>query len=165
MRDGVIPPERICDPVGKRFPGLGRDPERTPMQWSDEPYAGFSRVEPWLPVAPGYEACNVRAQLASPNSLLQFYRTLIWKRKRSPALLAGSYRSLPSPAGVFLYERKHPEQCLWIALNFGDASATVEVPHAATVWFATTTDRDPGPGTRWHLGPSEGLVLEIVSAR
>ncbi len=165
MRDGVIPPERICDPVGKRFPGLGRDPERTPMQWSDEPYAGFSRVEPWLPVAPGYEACNVRAQLASPNSLLQFYRTLIWKRKQSPALLAGSYRSLPSPAGVFLYERKHPEQCLWIALNFGDESATVEVPHAATVWFATTTDRDPGPGTRWHLGPSEGLVLEIVSAR
>jgi len=53
MRDGVIPPDRVCDPVGKRFPAVGRDPERTPMQWTAEPGAGFTTAaEPCYPSAP-----------------------------------------------------------------------------------------------------------------
>ena len=49
MRGVAIPPEQAVDPQGRRT-GRNRDPTRTPMQWSNEPHAGFSTVEPWLPV-------------------------------------------------------------------------------------------------------------------
>src|SRR5690606_1763307 len=59
MEDVEIPPDQIQDPAELNAPGLGlgRDPERTPMQWDDSPNAGFCPpdVQPWLPVAPDYE--------------------------------------------------------------------------------------------------------------
>jgi alpha-glucosidase len=39
----------------------GRDPDRTPTQWSSELYAGFSSVRPWLPLADDFGAINVEA--------------------------------------------------------------------------------------------------------
>lgn len=165
MRDVPIPPERICDPVGQRFPGLGRDPERTPMQWSAGPYAGFSTVEPWLPLAEEYDQCNVETQLHDPCSLLTFYRQLIWKRKRSLALLEGGYRTLPSPDGVFAYLREHPEQNLAVALNFGNEPVTVTLPRAGKLWLSTNVGRLETEGLHWNLAASEGIVVELEGSR
>ena len=41
--------------------GLGRDPARTPMQWSAAPHAGFGAAEPWLPLGPDWSSVNVAA--------------------------------------------------------------------------------------------------------
>ena len=64
MLDVAIPPECIMDPFEKNVPGRGhgRDPERTPMHWSAEPYAGFTTTRPWLPIGPDYAEVNVEAQ-------------------------------------------------------------------------------------------------------
>ena len=53
MADVLIPPGQRKDPWGART-GIGRDPCRTPMQWSPAPNAGFSPPDvsgPWLPLA------------------------------------------------------------------------------------------------------------------
>ncbi|GIW45424.1 MAG: oligo-1,6-glucosidase [Candidatus Binatia bacterium] len=160
MHDVPVPAERIQDPVGKRFPGLGRDPERSPMQWSAAPHAGFSTAEPWLPVGPAYESCNVEAQKNDPHSLLSFYRQLIWKRKHSSALQQGGYRSLDAPDGVFAYERNHSDQTLFVALNFQDQPVTVEFPRPGLLWLSTHP-RPSSRSTRWELAPSEGIVVEV----
>jgi alpha-glucosidase len=72
MADVPIPPERVQDPWEINVPGLGlgRDPERTPMQWSAEPNAGFTDRTPWLPLAADYASVNVEAQRAEPGSML-----------------------------------------------------------------------------------------------
>jgi alpha-glucosidase len=86
MHDVPIPHERIQDPWEKGVPGLGRDPERTPMQWSAEPHAGFTRSAPWLPVADDFTRMNVAAERAEPTSMLALYRSLIDLRRRESAL-------------------------------------------------------------------------------
>ena len=74
-----------------------RDSVRTPMQWSADRNAGFSRANPqklYLPVIIDpeyhYEAVNVDAQQANPSSLLWWMRRLIGLRRRHPAFARGS---------------------------------------------------------------------------
>ncbi len=166
MPDAVIPPERICDPVGKRFPGLGRDPERTPMQWSADPNAGFSRAtQTWLPVGDSFREINVEQQRRDPHSLLSFYRRLLWKRKRSLALREGCYRSLPSAPDVFAYLREHPEERLLVCLNFASEARTITAPTNAKVWLASDDQVRPASPTTWELPPCSGVVLSLGPER
>jgi len=69
-----IPPERVQDPFEKNVPGVGvgRDGCRTPMQWTSQPYAGFSTTDPWLPLASDWRHENVedaRGRQFHPQSL------------------------------------------------------------------------------------------------
>ena len=82
----------VKDPVGVTgWPkDKGRDGERTPMQWTDGKNAGFSTAaSTWLPVAADYKTVNVEAEKADPNSLLNWYMTLIEMRRKEPALRDG----------------------------------------------------------------------------
>jgi alpha-glucosidase len=128
MTDVEIPPERAQDPWGKQVPGLGlgRDPERTPMQWDARPNAGFSIVEPWLPVAPDYQQVNVERQLADPISILNLYRHLLAYRKATPALQWGSYQAIDGvPKACYVFVRQLGDQRVLIALNFSDQEQRV----------------------------------------
>ena len=70
MPDTDIPVDRVLDPVGMfHGPRVGRDGERTPMQWTGEPGAGFTRagVEPWLPFG---DVGRVQRRRAAPRPRL-----------------------------------------------------------------------------------------------
>jgi glycosidase len=125
MADVAVPDERLQDPA--RFHGIGRDPERTPMQWADVPGGGFTTGTPWLPV--GDLSYNVEEQRRRPGTMLALYRDLIALRRATPALHRGSYRSLDGyPADVFAYLREADGSRAFIAANFGDARRRVSVP-------------------------------------
>ena len=53
---------------------FSRDNARTPVQWSDDKYAGFSTQEPWLMVNPDYKEINVKKQEKEPDSELAFFK-------------------------------------------------------------------------------------------
>jgi alpha-glucosidase len=61
------------------------------MQWdASNPQAGFStNAKTWLPVPPNYTTINVQAEMADPNSILNWYRRLITLRREIPALRDG----------------------------------------------------------------------------
>ena len=69
MRNVAIPPEAVQDPLERRVPGmgLGRDPVRTPMQWSAAPNAGFSTGKPWLPLPWRLQDVNVEDAARGPE--------------------------------------------------------------------------------------------------
>jgi alpha-glucosidase len=155
MTDVPIPPERIVDVDG-------RDPERTPMQWDSSRNAGFTTGEPWLPLAADYAKRNVAAQRDDPASLFSLYRRLGWLRKSSPALRRGSYRTVPSPRGVFAFAREAQGERVLVALNF--TSAAHAVSHGtgpARVLLSTrhARDGDQVDLARVELSPDEGVVL------
>jgi alpha-glucosidase len=121
MPTSRVPRKMMDDPIGKKFWPIpvGRDGSRTPMHWSGEKNAGFSRGEPWLPVDPSYIERNVESQDRDPASLLNWYRRLIWLRKENPALQCGSYRAIEgTPRGVFAYTRESGEEKIAVLLNF-----------------------------------------------
>jgi alpha-glucosidase len=154
------------DPLEERVPGLGlgRDPERAPMQWDGSKHAGFTVGEPWLPVASDYERYNVAAESEDPHSFLSLYRHLIWHRKGSSALLSGKY--IPVDAGhpdIFAYSRVCDDERVLVLLNFSerDTVAFVDFPRACVVAsthmrkYGTCTDVSRG----YMLRGYEGLVL------
>jgi alpha-glucosidase len=110
----------VKDPIGRRgWPQeKGRDGERTPMQWNDKPNAGFSKVAPWLPVAPSYTTHNVEIESVEPNSILNFYKKVLALRHTNPALLDGNYVALnETDDNVLSYLRSYKGQAVLIALN------------------------------------------------
>lgn len=164
MRDVRIPPEAVQDPVERNLPGLGlgRDPERTPMQWDASPNAGFcpASARPWLPLADDYPSTNVAVEQRDPRSMLSLYHQLIALRRALPALSLGSYRQLYVDEHVLAYARGDDVR---VVLNF--SSTPRELPagigDGARVVLSTYLDLDDAAQGR-RLRPDEGLILRCA---
>ncbi len=128
MHDVPIPPELVQDPAEKQQPGIGvgRDPERTPMQWDGTPGAGFTNGRPWLPIAPDARTANVGVERADSASMLTLYHDLLTLRRGEPALARGSFRMLPRQGDVLAYVRDDSAggRRFLVVVNFGATPAT-----------------------------------------
>ena len=163
MQDVPIPTQAVRDPWEKNVPGLGlgRDPERTPMQWDASDNAGFTAAEPWLPLSSDSHVLNVAAQRADPHSMLSLYRQLIALRRREPALSIGAHIKADATGDVLTYQRFHDGRWLTIALNFGDAQTTIgNTRSTQEVLISTYLDRvNRESGNTIPLRANEGVVM------
>ncbi len=109
---------------------MTRDKNRTPMQWSSQPNAGFApyNVETWLPINPNYKyGINVRDQDHNPSSLLNYYKLLLKVRRQNPALIGGDYIPVHTTADeYFSFLRKSREQTALVILNFSGQALTLD---------------------------------------
>jgi alpha-glucosidase len=165
MTDVPIPPEAVQDPYEKNVPGLGlgRDPARTPMQWSPAQHAGFSSVRPWLPIADDHGSRNVEAERSDPTSMLSLYRALLVLRRSRATLSVGAYRSFDPAPHVLGYLRTHGKQRDAVLLNLGAERERVVMPagaERATVLLSTHAARVNVPFEA-VLQPNEALVLAL----
>jgi alpha-glucosidase len=122
--------EDVKDPVGRiGWPKeIGRDGERTPMQWNDTVNAGFSKATPWLPVPETYKTHNVASELEQSDSVLQFYKRILALRRQNRALLDGDYTALnPDDPNVLSYLRRYKNEAVLVILNMSPE------PHTATI--------------------------------
>jgi len=102
-----------------------RDGVRTPMQWSADRNAGFSRANPqrlYLPVSIDpeyhYEACNVETQQNNPDSLLWWMKRLIAARKRFKAFGRGSLEFIqPENRKVLAFTRRYEDEAILVVAN------------------------------------------------
>lgn len=116
-----------------------RNGVRTPMQWSPDRNAGFSRTDPQRLYLPpimdplyGYEAINVEAQCRSVNSLLNWMRRLIVARKSHKALGRGSIKFLhPGNRKILAYLREYQDECIFCVANLANNAQPVELDLAA----------------------------------
>ncbi len=172
MHDGDIPPQRVQDPLEKNVPGrgLGRDPERTPMQWDSSPNAGFCLpdVEPWLPIPAAYKQVNVAVEREDPHSMLTLTRTLLEIRRTTPALNGGSYRPLDNvPEDCLVYLRQFGNQRRLIALNFSNRELIVRLAEsgAGQLILSTHLDREKQIDlTALRLHSNEGCIIKLADS-
>lgn len=112
-----------------------RNGVRTPMQWSADRNAGFSRSNPqklYLPIIidPEYhfEAINVEAQQNNPNSLLWWTKRLIALRKRYKAFGRGTVEPLqPANRAVLAFLRRYQDECVLVIANLSRFVQYVEL--------------------------------------
>lgn len=104
-----------------------RDNSRTPMQWTDERYCGFSDTKPWIPVSDNFEKINVKKQKQDRNSILEFYKKLIMLRKEKEVIARGNIEFMEvENAGVLAYTRCLDKQKLLVCCNFRDVESQME---------------------------------------
>jgi alpha-glucosidase len=168
MQNVEIAPEDVQDPFEKKIPGLGlgRDPERTPMQWSDAPNAGFTDGKPWLPIAADYQTVNVAVQRELPNSILTLYRRLMELRRSEAALAVGEFSPLPVGNDLLAYIRKTGTRRLLIVLNLSPEPRAYnlgELKSFARLLLSTELDRfNEELRDGIELRADEGIIAELL---
>jgi alpha-glucosidase len=170
MENGIIPPEKLQDPQGLRLGAeRTRDVGRTPMQWDSSAHAGFSSLEPWLPISADCRTLNVEAKLEDDTSILNLYRRLLWFRRKTPALQSGSYRTVENgQEDCFSYIREHPIGRYLVALNFGTQHQALSLKSGfgdlhGRIKISTSLDRTEKINfTNFSLRPNEGVLAEIL---
>lgn len=106
---------------------ITRDNSRTPMQWDDSTYAGFSTHEPWIGVNPSKSYINVKAEESDPDSILHFYRRLIALRKSEEALLYGLFHlEAAEDPDLFIYTRTLGNTRFTIAANWHEGERSYD---------------------------------------
>jgi alpha-glucosidase len=162
MEDVPIPTQAVCDPWEKNVPGLGlgRDPERTPMQWDESENAGFTSGEPWLPLSTDHAILNVQRQRAESRSMLSLYRALTALRRREPALAVGVHVKAEAIGSVLTYRRFHAGRWLSVALNFSNEPQVFRNGAGAhEILISTHLDRAERTNGAVTLRANEGIVL------
>jgi alpha-glucosidase len=165
-----IPKAALRDPLGVRtwpFGFLGRDPERTPMQWDASANAGFTSGRPWLPLNRDYVSRNVAAEAADPDSTLSLYKRLLALRKSRVSLREGELAFLDgADRDVLAYLRGAGEERSLVLLNFASRPARFSLAGPAfaggEILLSTDTARGLGElGAEVELAPCEGLICDL----
>ncbi|XP_069549095.1 amino acid transporter heavy chain SLC3A1 [Brachyistius frenatus] len=164
---------QIQDPAGRYNASASRDPERSPMQWSDDVNAGFNNRTniTWLPVHPDYQSVNVKVQKEDGGSVLAQYRFLNTLRQSELPLHRGWFCYIHTDASVFSYLRELDghRQAYLMVLNFGkeravtNLSSVHELPDEFTVLMSTNrvTDGKVFPKSGIPTEAGEGLVIRF----
>ena len=159
MENVPVPREMARDPIGLRAwaDARGRDGERTPMPWQPGEGHGFTRpgVVPWLPFG-AHDGRTVAEQRDDPDSALRLTRDLIALRRERADLHAGTYATLPAPAGAWAFRRGERTA---VALNL--SSRPVELDLRGRVLLGTRRVRDGEPVDGLELAPAETVVVEL----
>ena len=151
-----------------------RDNARTPMQWSDEPHAGFTKGIPWQKENENYTAVNVKENLADPDSVWHFYQKLIALRKDPvyrDTFVYGEFEPyLPEVKNLMAYRRMSVEPGtvsaltqstpeVLVAVNMQQTPLRVEVPEPFRKILLSNLPDVAIRGTELTLAPWQAVVL------
>ncbi len=123
LRSRGLDKAEALEVVGKR----SRDNGRTPMQWNGRPGAGFTEGDSWIGIPENHSYINVEAELADPDSILNYHKKLIALRREYPVIAEGDIsficRGVP---GLLAYVRRWKEQELRVFCNMTGQELTAE---------------------------------------
>ena len=106
-----------------------RENSRTPIQWDDSEYAGFSTAEPWFNLNPNYTEINVAQAEADENSILNYYRKLLKFRKEHEVAIYGDFKQYYENSGdLFVYERSLDGEKILVVCSFTEKSINFVAP-------------------------------------
>lgn len=103
--------------VFKILNARSRDNSRTPMQWDNTKYSGFSQIQPWIDVNKNYLTINFKEDYNSDKSIFKSYQKLISLRKHNCLLKTGNIEFINLHEDVLSFYRKCENKMLLIIIN------------------------------------------------
>ena len=140
----------------------GRDNARTPMQWDDSAYAGFSTAKPWIMVNPNYTKINAKDQVNREDSVFKYYQKLIKLRHESKLIVYGTYDLiLDDDKDIYAYIRTLGDEKLIVYCNFSENTREVELPEEFTNGKVLISNYiDAKVNHKITLRPYEAIVIQ-----
>jgi oligo-1,6-glucosidase len=148
---------------------LSRDNSRTPMQWDDSAYAGFTTGTPWINVNPNYAEINVAKDLSDPGSVYRYYQKLIALRKHNEVMVYGEFEELPEwmeDEHLYVYTRTLGDTRWLIVLNHSDEKTSIGLSSVSkgASWkllLSNYSVSEAEPVDRIELRPHEARIYAI----
>ena len=140
----------------------GRDNARTPMQWDDSAYAGFSTANPWIMVNPNYTKINAKDQINREDSVFKYYQKLIKLRHESELIVYGTYDLiLDDDKDIYSYIRTLGDEKLIVYCNFSENTREVEIPEEfVNKKVLISNYSDAKANQKITLRPYEAIVIQ-----
>ena len=162
LKESGMEEARIYEVLRQR----SRDNSRTPMQWSDQEYAGFTNGVPWIEVNRNYKEINAGECLEDSDSIFYYYQKLVGLRKEYDVISEGGYEPvLEDHEAVFAYKRTYGGDTL-VLTNFSDrsqsiAAADLKLPDEDLTKFRTLIANDGAEreSKKIRLSPYGAIML------
>ena len=139
----------------------GRDNARTPMQWDDSAYAGFSTTNPWIMVNPNYTKINAKDQVNREDSVFKYYQKLIKLRHESELIVYGTYDLiLDDDKDIYAYIRTLGDEKLIVYCNFSENTREVELPEEFVNKKVLISNYSAKANQKITLRPYEAIVIQ-----
>ena len=139
---------------------VGRDNARTPMQWSVDENAGFTKGNPWLSVNPNYLEINADCALKDEKSVFYTYKKLIELRRQNDWVVYGDFELLDSERDVFAYLRKYKGKKYLVVVNLSDEQNSFLTGFVSKELLIHNYEFMPEL-SRMNLLPWEAFVCEV----
>lgn len=114
----------------RRIKLMSRDNARTPMQWDDSIYSGFSKAKPWINVNENYKEINVENNLNNEDSILYYYKNLIKLKRENKTLIYGNYiEHYKNSKSIAVYERNLENEKIVVVASFSKKDKKLKFPY------------------------------------
>jgi glycosidase len=110
-----------------------RDKSRSPMQWDNSDYAGFSKEKTWIKINPDYKQHNVKKLERTKQSILNNYKRLIALRNSEQVLQHGKYKKLELKENRVMYTRSFKNEEITVIINFSPEKTEISLPAGAKI--------------------------------
>ena len=140
-----------------------RDNARTPMQWSNDENAGFTKGKPWLPVNPNYRRINVASQEQDEDSVLSYYKKLCALRKNpeyKETIVYGDFIPFMAEEDRLMAFYRKGEKTILVLGNYRKEEREIELPFE--VKKVILSNAEPCfSGKKIRLSGYEATILEL----
>ena len=123
LKDKGLSEEQIMTSIHAK----SRDNSRTPFQWNDHKFAGFSTHQPWIDLNPNYKEINAKKDMISEKSIYKYFKKLFEIRKSYQVFTDGNYVSIDrNHPKLWIYERNSEDEQALIISSFSKEKQIID---------------------------------------
>ena len=136
-----------------------RDNARSPYQWTDEAYAGFSSTTPWMNVVGNFHTINQAAQNSDPDSIYRQYQS-VFSRRKAWKVASGDLTFIElQDDDNYIYLNETKTGTILVIANFRNKDIDVSIEVDLSGFDVVYANTDLIPANEMRLEPYDAIVL------